>query len=797
MFGNHFKTAWRHLWRNKAHTSINIAGLSMGMACALLAILFVQDEVSYDRFHENAQRLYRLTTTVVDADNNKRVLGTSGQVQGPAFKAAIPEIEDDVRVFRVRDMNVTGNGKALAFKTLFADPGFFQVLSFPLWHGNAVHALSDPNSIVLSRHSAMMLFGRDDVVGEVIKMEDGGDIKNLLVSGVAKDAPGNSSIQFDAVIPFVNLRAMFTDDNWLNQYLTTLILLKPFANRKEVEQKISSVFASEAKSQLVASGYAARQFQFGLAPITDIHLSPLGISAYGSSEDERGLTDTSSVGYSYVLSGIIAFILLMACVNMINLNMANASRRSTEIGIRKVVGSSRGQIILQFLVEAFLVCIISLVIAVLLGMLLLPVFNRLSGKRILFSDFTQPLFFVYGLLVAVVCVLLSGVYPALRVSLFNPVEALLKRQKLGGKNHIGKALIVGQFALAVGLIMGAFVYFRQMSFVAAKDLGYSPERMIIFRLPPQRINENVVRVLKNELLQYPPVEQVSNEMGIFPDAVMVNGKRIRVKGNMVDAAYLSAMGIGLKEGRNFHESRYFDSVHSVLVNETFIKVAGLKDPLGHQVKGVDDSAARTIIGVVKDYHYASLREAIQPEIITLNTGDMMLVKLRKGKELEGLAAVNKVFRSSFPDHFFEYRFLDDLNASAYETDRRWQEMISYASVMAILICCMGLFGLSVFVAQQRIKEIGIRKALGASVAGITIMLTRDFLKLILLAIVIASTPAYLLTSKWLQGYAYRIDLSWWIFALAGLLTIVIAVITIGFHALRAATANPVQSLRME
>ena len=797
MFRNHFKTAWRHLWRNKAHTSINIAGLSMAMACALLAILFVQDEVSYDRFHEHAQRLYRLTTTIVDAGHDKKVLGTSGQVQGPAFKAAVPEIEDQVRIFGVGEMNITGNGKALAFKTMFADSGFFQVLSFPLLHGHAVHALSEPDAIVLSRHSAMVLFGREDVVGEVVRMEDGGGLENLLISGVAKDAPGNSSIQFDAVVPFVKLRAMFTDDNWLNQYLTTLILLKPLADPKEVEKKMSSVFATEAQRQLAASGEAASRFQFGLAPISEIHLSPLGTSAYGSSEDERGLANTSSVGYSYVLGGIIIFILLMACVNMINLNIASASRRSREIGIRKIVGSSRGQIILQFLVEAFLVCIFSWVIAMFLAVLFLPVFNRLSGKRLLFNDVTQPLLFVYGLLVVIVCVLLSGLYPALKVSIFNPVEALLKKQKFGGKNLIGKALIIGQFALAVGLIMGALVYFRQMSFVAAKDLGYSPDRMIKFRLPPQRINENVVRVWKDELLQYPSIEQVSNEMGISPGAVMVNGKKIGVKSNMVDAAYLSTMGIGLKAGRNFHESRSFDSIHSILVNETFVKVAGLKDPLGQQVKGVDDSAARTIIGVVKDYHYASLKETILPEVITLNTGEDMLVKIRKGKEVEGLAVVDKVFRSSFPGHFFKYQFLDDLNASAYQTDKRWQEMIIYASVMAILICCIGLFGLSVFVAQLRIREVGIRKVLGASVSGITIMLTRDFLKLILLAIVVASAPAYWTMHTWIQGFAYRIDLSWWIFALAGSLTIFIAFITIGFQALKAATANPVQSLKAE
>ena len=797
MFKNYFKTAWRHLWRNKTFTVINVAGLSLGIACAILTILFVNNEISFDRFHQNAPRLYRLTTTITDADNNKQTLGTSGQVQGPAFKAAIPEIADYVRIFGVNDMNFTGNNKSLAIKTIYADTGFFHVFSFPLLRGNAAQALVNPNSIVLSQNTAIKFFGTDDIVGRVIQIEEGGGIKNLLISGLAKNAPSNSSIQFDAVVPFSYTKTIFTDDNWLNQYLTTFIFLKPFANSKAVEQKFSKVFALNAQSQLAASGSPAKQFQFGLAPITDIHLSPMSVTAYGFAEEERGLSNTSSASYSYILSGIIAFIVLMACINFINLNIAVASRRSKEIGIKKIIGGRRSHIVFQFLMEAFMVCIFSFFFALVISESLLPVFNKLSGKNFLFSDFINPVFFLYGVIVMIACVLLSGIYPALKLSSFNPVQALLKKQKLSVKNYLGKILIVCQFTLAVGLIIVASVYFNQMKFISNKNLGYNPQDIIKIHLPQQRINESVIRVMKNKLLQNQSIEQVTNEMGISRADVIANEKRIAVKTNMVDAEYLLALGISLKEGRNFYDNSYSDSVNSILVNETFAKAAGFKNPVGQRVRDLDGNHTKTIIGVIKDYHYASLKEKIQPEIVSLNTGEDILVKIKKGEEIEALSVVNNAFKNMFPGHFYKYRFLVDENASAYQTDAHWQQIIMYASVIAIVICCIGLFGLSVFVAQHRIKEIGIRKVLGASVMGITAMLTKDILKLIIISIFIASAPAYLIMSKWLQGYAYRAEISWWIFILAGMLTIFIAVITISFQSIKASIANPVKSLRAE
>jgi putative ABC transport system permease protein len=797
MFKNYFKTAWRYLLRNKTFTLINIAGLSLGMACAILAILFVNNEVSYDRFHQNTAQLYRLTTTVINADNSKQIFGTTGQIQGPTFKAAIPEITDYVRILGMNNINITGNNKSLAVNNIYADNNFFSVFSFPLLYGNKIKALIDPNSIILSQNTAIKFFGTDNVVGKIIQVEEGNGVKNLLVSGVAKNPPFNSSIQFDAVIPFSYLQTMFTDDNWLNQYLTTFILLKPNTNSKTVEQKFSKVFAANAQNQREEAGAGVKQFQFGLTPITGIHLNALSIASDGSATEERGLSNTSSITYSYILSGIIVFIVLMACINFINLNIAVASKRSKEIGIKKIIGSSRNKIVFQFLTEAFIVCIISFFSAVVISALLLPIFNSLSGKDFSFKDFFNPSFFVYGIILMTACILLSGIYPAFKLSSFNPIQALLKKQKSSVKNYFGKALTVFQFTLAVALIIFTCVYFNQMKFISHKDLGYNPHDIIKINLPPQRTNESIISVLKNELLNNELIQAITNETGISSENVTVNRKQVSARKNGIDASYLSALEISLKEGRNFYTGNSVDSSNSILINETFAKAAGLQNPVGQQVKYAGDSHAKTIIGVIKDYHYASLKENIQPQILALNYGDYLLIKVKKGKAAEALSSLSNAFKSSFPGHFYKYQFLDDENAAAYQTDEQWQQIITYASVIAIIICCIGLFGLSVFVAQHRIKEIGIRKVLGASVSGIAAMLTKDFLTLVIISIFIASPPAYLIMNRWLQGYAYRVQISWWIFLIAGMLAVFIAVITISIQSIKTAIANPVKSLRAE
>src|SRR5258708_3830856 len=799
MISSLLKRAFRHILPNRSFTLINLAGLTVGMTCALFAILFGRDEISYDRFHLNAGRLYRLNTLISNtSDGTQQIIGTTGQVQGSALKTLVGEIADYVRILGTDGVNLTGNNKSIAVKNIYADSSFFRMFSFPLLSGDAKTALTNPRSIVLSENTALKFFGTTDIVGKILKIEEGRGMENLIVTGVAKNSPANSSIQFDVLISFSYLQLMFKDDNWLNQYLTTFILLEPGATAKSVEQKLSKVFTIRTKNQFVGSNlHPGQLFQFGLEPFTDIHLKSLTLAGYGTADEEKGLSGASNIVYSYILSGIIGFILLMACVNFINLNIAGSLKRTKEIGIRKIIGSSRKSIIIQFLIETALVCFTSYLLAILSSKLLLPLFNQLSGKHIYLSISENAGFFVDGAILMIGCIIVAGLYPALVISLFNPLRSLTSKQKLGGKNYFGKSLIVFQFTLAIGLVTASCVYYYQMKFISSKDLGYNPHDIIKIHLPPQRADTNVMELFKNALLMAPSVNGVAGVMGRSMGSVIANGKEVAVRRTNIDDNYLSILEIPLKEGRNFYSRNEADSAGSVIVNEAFEKAAGWKNAVGHQLVDLDDHHSRTIIGVVRDYHYASLKEDIQPEVLNFRNTENILVKAQNGKDIQALSAISRAFKRIFPDHYFEYQFLDDENSAVYQTDKKWEQITFYAAGIALVICCIGLFGLSIFVAQQRIKEIGIRKVLGASVAGITALLAKDFIKLVILAIIIASPLAWLLMNEWLENFAYRIDIEWWIFALSAVISISIALFAISFQSIRSALSNPVKSLRSE
>jgi putative ABC transport system permease protein len=798
MMSSFFKIAFRHLLRNRVFTFINLAGLTLGMTCALFAILFVKDEMGYDRFHLNAGRLYRLTTLITHvSDGTQQIVGTTGQVQGPAFKAAIPEIADYVRILGTDGVNLTGNNKSLSVKNIYADSSFFGMFSFPLVSGDAKTALTDPHSIVLSEKTALKFFGTTDVVGKILTIEEGRGIENLVVTGVAKNSPSNSSIQFDVLIPFSYLQLMFKDDNWLNQYLTTFILLEPGATPKTVEQKLSKVFTIRAKNQLAGSNLHPDQLRLGLESFTDIHLKPLALAGYGAEDnEEKGLSGASNIIYSYILSGIIGFILLMACVNFINLTIASSLKRAKEIGIRKIIGSSRKSIIIQSLIETALVCSTSYILAILSSKLLLPIFNQLSGKNISLSISENAEFLVYGAILMIGCIIIAGLYPAIAISLSNPLRSVTSKQKPGGKHYFGKSLIVFQFTLAIGLVVASCVYYYQMKFISSRDLGYNPHNVIEIHLPNQRMDTNVVQLFRNTLLMAPSVKGVAGALGIMQRSVIANGKELVVRTNSIDDNYLSTLEIPLREGRNFYSRNAADSV-SVIVNEAFEKAAGLQHAVGHQLVDPNGHHPRTIIGVVRDYHYASLKEDIRPEVLNFGYTENILVKAQNGKDIQALSAISEAFNRIFSNHYFEYQFLDDENSIAYQADKKWEQIIFYAAGIAMIICCVGLFGLSIFVAQQRIKEIGIRKVLGASVAGITALMAKDFIKLVILAIVIAAPLAWLVMKEWLENFAYRIDIEWWMFALPAFISISIALFAISFQTIRTALANPIKSLRAE
>jgi len=803
MLKSTMKFIFRNLWKNRLYSSIKIAGLTIGMACTLLAILFVNDENSYDKFHEKASRLYRITTS-----NNNRlrekngIMGATGQVQGPAFKASIPEIQEYTRIMAGLSTNFIGDHKPLLVNFVYADENFFKVFSFPLLYGNPSNVLRGLNSVVLTEETARRFFGKTDVVGKIIKLEEGHGTATFLITGVAKTISTHSSIQFEAVLPFSYLQTMFPDRAWLNSYLSTFVLLQPQADIKKVENKFAEIFRNEAGDQLKNENMLPSQVRYGLQPITGIHLN---IFERGSNPiiGRGNLNEASSATYSYLLMGIAVFILIMACVNFLNLSIAGSLTRSKEIGIRKISGGTRSQIVWQFLIDASILCSISYILSIILVTAVLPVFNQLSQKNISISFPTDMVFFLYGLMLMSICIIMVGLYPAIKLSLFNVAEVLYDRQKLNGKNIFTKSLIVLQFTLAVSLVIVTIIYYRQMIFISQNDLGYNASGIIECHLPVFRnINQHTINVLRNELIGEPSINQMANGDMVPGDEYKfrVNGSEIKVNRNNIDQFFLSMLEVPLKEGRNFSSSFNSDSARSVIVNETFVKEAGLKNPIGQQIimtNGLGVNHSKTIVGVVKDFHYASLKEKINPLVLERGQSEYIWIKLQKGKIPEALSAVQRIFRKTFPEYYNQYAFVEEDIKGQYANEQRWKQIISYASILAVIICCIGLFGLAHFETIKRTKEIGIRKVLGASAANISRLLSKDFLQLVLLAIIIASPIAWYAMNAWLQNFSYRIHISWLDFIIAAVIAFAVALITVSSQAFKTAIANPVKSLRTE
>ena len=490
----------------------------------------------------------------------------------------------------------------------------------------------------------------------------------------------------------------------------------------------------------------------------------------------------------------------MASINFINLGMATSLRRAKEIGIRKITGSNRRQIIFQFLIESSLVCIAALFAAVFMAQIVLPFFNQLAERHILFSDLLNWRLLIYFVCLLIITICLAGLYPAFILAKFRPVEVLYNKVVLSGRNLLGKSLVVLQFAIAVSLIIGAVIYYRQMSFIQTKDLGYNPYNIIRVDVPGRRDMKQVYSIFRNESAKETAIEQISLETYNTRHKVYLDDKTITATYRLVEKSYISMLQVPIKQGRDFSDEFQTDKMNAAIVNEAFVRTAGFKNPVGTQVS-IKDWYPRevTIVGVVKDYHRGSLKEIIQPEIITVadESQGTLLVKINKQKQKEAIAALGKIYQLAIPASEFTYIFWDELNEREYHRERKWQQMVNAATVLSVLICCLGLFGLTHLSTNRRTREIGIRKVLGASVSSITTLIAKDFIKLVLIAVVIASPVAWYFMNKWLQDFAYRIHIGWMAFAIAGAAAILIALITVSFQAIKAAIANPVKSLRTE
>ena len=590
---------------------------------------------------------------------------------------------------------------------------------------------------------------------------------------------------------------MANNENWFNFFMNTFVLLKPGSQAPAVDAKMKKVFETDAREtiKMIEEKYDVKsKAVYFLQPFTEMHLST-DLSA------SNGLTDNSNPVYSYILTGIAVFILLIACINFVNLTIARSVKRAKEIGIRKVVGGDRRQLIMQFLGESFILCFIAFTLAVLFVQLVLPVFNQLSNKALALSYLFDIKLVAGYLFLFLLTGFLAGFYPALVLSGYNPVQTLYSRFALASKNYLQRSLVVLQFALASFLIIATLTVFYQFNYLTNRDLGYDDNNLIV--VENRHMSRSEAKLFKEELLRDPNiVDMAPKNSGSWGTGAKINGEtQIEFTFETVDENYLPLLKIPLIKGRNFSKDFPTDSSRSVLVNETFVRTAGWKEPIGQEVNFWYNEGERyTVIGVVKDYHFQSLGSKIGAQLFTMKPGNeygKALIKIKPGSETSSLKTIEKVYRALFPINPYSYKFQHEENLKKYEAEAKWKQMMLFSAILTVFISCIGLFGLSVLSAEKRAKEVGIRKVLGASIQGVVTILSKDFLLLVLIALIISIPVSWYVASKWLENYPYRITLSWELFASASLLVILIALLTVSFQAIKAAIANPVKSLRTE
>jgi len=785
MIKNYLKTAWRNLIRNKFYSVINIAGLTLGLAIGILILLWVQDELSFDTFHKNAKNIYRLDIQG-GTGATKQIFEFGVAPIAQLAKQELPEVTNATRLgydvnfsmYKYQD-KVFGDERAV-----FADPSLFSMFDFPLIKGNSAKPFADDNSLVITQKTAKKFFGDADPIGKVIIVDD---MHNFTVSGVIGDIPKNSDFQMDIVLPLsYDFKAKLAQGQDMSNNFGLLdyvafLALKPGASIKELESKILKIHLKHSPGDTDAS--------YLMEPLTKMHL-------YNADLSDRG------IGTVRIFIAVALLILVIACINYVNLSTARSMLRSKEISMRKIVGAAKFHLFLQFIIETALLFVIAAVLAIGLAYVLMPVFNHISGKQMVFNLADYHIWLVIlctigGTLIA------SSIYPALLLSSFEPLKALKGKISTGmGDVMFRKILVVAQFSFSIMLIIGTIIITGQLKYIHSKALGYNKDHVFSFWMRDAAPHYDAV---KAELLKEPGISAVtrSNQnivrFGGFTGGADWDGKDPKQGLIMheisVDNDFISFFKMKILKGTSFTGTPV-DTARFIL-NEAAIKETGIKDPIGKRfsMNGIKG----TIIGVVKDFHYASMREKITPAAFYYHPQYFRTVYVKTtGKDAsQAIAAAEKQFKQYNGLYPFGYAFLDEIFNNLYRGEQQEATLFDYFSGITIFISCLGLLGLAAYTAQVRTREIGVRKVLGASVSGITTMLSMDFLKLVLIAIVIATPLAWYAMNKWLQDFAYRIHIQWWVFAVAGLLAVLVAFATISYQAIRAALMNPVNSLRSE
>lgn len=808
MIRNYFKTAWRNLVKSKGYSGINILGLAIGMAVCLLIMLFVQHELSYDQYHAHAGRIYRADIEI-KFGNNHLDLAVANPNFGETAKNDIAAVEDYARLrwyggvlIKKDDENIRESHVA------YADNSLFSIFSFPFLDGDPKTALTEPNTIVINESIARKYFNTTRVAGKTLTIDNK---QQRRISGVIKDIQENTHFKFRMFIPMLE-DEYSKEKTWAgSQNYNTYLLAREGTNtarlhtdlNKMLDRNLNSDLQNILGKSLTEFKAQGDYFKASLMPLPDIHLhsNKMG-EVYGSGNPQ----------YVYVFSAIALFILVIACINFMNLATARMSGRAKEVGLRKSVGALRSSLILQFLSESMLTVIFSMVLAVGLALLTLPLFNQLADKRIGAAFLAQPMVVLSLIALTFLVGLLAGAYPAFYFSAFQPVKVL--KGTLGNsfkKSLLRNGLVVFQFAASMVLIVGTIVIYRQMDYIRKKDIGYNREQMLIINNTDHLGTR--VQSFKNELLAMSGVKNITvtgflptnyyrSNSSFFPTPDLYTKEAISMQQWEVDENYIPTMNMEITAGRNFNKTMGTDS-NAIIINEAAARFLGNKDILNRPFYNIEDEETRTlrvfrIIGVVKDFNFSSLREEVQPlALVYKNNNATMTVRLQSSNLPSLMDQIKDRWNAQSPGLPFEYSFMDDDFNAFYKGEEKIADIFTVFASLALFIGCMGLFGLATYTAEQRTKEIGVRKVLGASAAAIVTLLSKDFLKLVLIALLIAGPVAYYFMSRWLQDFAYRIRMEWWMFAAAGLTTVVIALFTVSWQAIKAAVANPVKALRSE
>ena len=797
MLKNYFTSAFRNIIKNKTHFFINIFGLATGLACCILIMFFVHDEISYDHFHKNIGKIFHIDATIAYGPSAKYTTQAKMHI-GPMLTNKFAEVENYVRAEK-DELILKSENTLFKQDVIFVDQTFFDVFTFPLIAGDPDNALKESHNVIISETTAGKYFGTQNPIGKTLSIKIKDEFQDFIVTGVTKAIPSNSSIKFDLLINLHILYGNKLAEANSKEAISTFILLSNEDKEQELVAKFPDMIDKELQiADIEGSGYSLSKFKnhyLDNAILTNV------------------LDGGSKPVYSIILSGIALLVLLIACFNFTNLSIASASGRFKEIGMRKVLGAYKKQIAKQFLFESLLQSFLALIFGITLAWLLLPAFNLFSMKSLSFDLFSDGIAILLIIGLCLFVSIIAGGYPSIVFSRFSSIELFNGKLKLSRKNIMSRILIVLQFSISISLVAITLFMHRQYNFMIDKELGYNCDQVIgilLDDLPKSAKQDNFFyNAFKNNLLQHNSIRSVAGSnssftrIGAAQVASTFEGERFILGLNVIDYYYIPTLEMQLVKGRNFSESFPGDLNNSIIVNETFIKQLGIESPIGSKLseyfKWTQD---HTIVGVLKDYNVESLSNSIRPAIFCLtdkysSNYRFAYIKIKGDEIKQTIALIENEFKSIVPDVPFTFNFVDESVAKQYENEKRWSQIITYASILAIFIACSGLFSLTLLIVTRRTKEIGIRKVLGASISSIIKLINKEFIWLVVIANVVAWPVAYYVMNSIFQSYAYHISLNLWVFILAGGIALMIAIMTVSFHAIKAAKANPTDALRYE